>query len=312
MARADEAQIKQALGVQRWIKDEDFLTSSLRLASQPTINIQGLVAGYTGPGGKTVLPGRAEAKIDLRLVPDMTKDEVVAKLKAHLAKHGFGDIEVKVSGGYGPNQTDENAALIKAQEVALKRAGVAYTLFPRSAGSWPGVVFTGPPLRMAASQFGIGRGGGAHAPNEWMLIESSNPGLPGSTSSRCSTPTSSTRWRRPGKLRSRRFGGWRRAGLAARLGFLAGSGAALLGEARVATGLFLGLAQLAAALLVGFGLAGGGQVDAFRDDLHRQGGDVDRGVGDGADDAARQGGGEGEEDQAAHGGFMAPGGVACR
>jgi acetylornithine deacetylase/succinyl-diaminopimelate desuccinylase-like protein len=179
VARADEAQTKQALGVQRWIKDEDFLTSSLRLASQPTINIQGLVAGYTGPGGKTVLPGRAEAKIDLRLVPDMTKDEVVSKLKAHLAKHGFGDIEVNVSGGYGPNQTDEHAALIKAQEVALKRAGVAYTLFPRSAGSWPGVVFTGPPLRMPASQFGIGRGGGAHAPNEWMLVESNKPGIAG-------------------------------------------------------------------------------------------------------------------------------------
>jgi acetylornithine deacetylase/succinyl-diaminopimelate desuccinylase-like protein len=179
VAQGDEAKTKQALGVQRWIKDEDFLTSSLRLASQPTINIQGLVAGYTGPGGKTVLPGRAEAKIDLRLVPDMTKDEVVGKLKAHLAKHGFGDIEVNVSGGYGPNQTDENAALIKAQEVALKRAGVPYTLFPRSAGSWPGVVFTGAPLKMAASQFGIGRGGGAHAPNEWMLIESSQKGIAG-------------------------------------------------------------------------------------------------------------------------------------
>jgi acetylornithine deacetylase/succinyl-diaminopimelate desuccinylase-like protein len=179
VARGDETRMKEALGVRRWIKDEDYLTSSLRLASQPTINIQGLVSGYTGPGGKTVLPGRAEAKIDLRLVPDMTKDEVVAKLKAHLAKRGFGDIEVNVSGGYGPNQTDENAALIKAQEVALKRAGVPFSLYPRSAGSWPGIIFTGPPLRMAASQFGIGRGGGAHAPNEYMLVESSNPKVAG-------------------------------------------------------------------------------------------------------------------------------------
>ena len=127
-----------------------------------------------------MLPGRAEAKIDLRLVPDMTKDEVVSKLKAHLAKRGFGDIEVNVSGGYGPNQTDENSPLIKAEVAALNAArNRDLRSIPRSAGSWPGVVFTGPPLKMAAGQFGIGRGGGAHAPDEWMLIESSNPKVAG-------------------------------------------------------------------------------------------------------------------------------------
>jgi len=178
-AASDEAKVKQSMGVSRWIKDEDYVTSLERLASQPTINIQGLVSGYMGPGGKTILPGRAEAKIDLRLVPDMTKDEMVSKLKAHLAKHGFGDIEVYVSGGYGPNQTDENSALIKAEVTMLNAAGIENTLYPRSAGSWPGVIFTGPPLKMAAGQFGIGRGGGAHAPDEWFLIESSNPKLAG-------------------------------------------------------------------------------------------------------------------------------------
>ncbi len=176
---SEEVKVKQSLGVQRWIKDEDYVTSLERLASQPTINIQGLVSGYTGPGGKTVLPGRAEAKIDLRLVPDMTKDEMVSKLKTHLAKHGFGDIEVNVSGGYGPNQTEENSALIRAEVAVLNTAGIENTLYPRSAGSWPGVIFTGPPLNMAAGQFGIGRGGGAHAPDEWFLIESSNPKLAG-------------------------------------------------------------------------------------------------------------------------------------
>ena len=112
---SNEAEIKSQLGVKRWIKDEDFLTSSIRLAQQPTVNIQGLVSGYMGPGGKTVLPGRAEAKIDLRLVPNMTKDEAVSKLKAHLAKRGFSDIVVNVSGGYGPTQTDENSLLVQSQ-----------------------------------------------------------------------------------------------------------------------------------------------------------------------------------------------------
>ncbi len=176
---SDEEAVKKSLGVKHWILDEDYETSAYRLASQPTVNIQGMVSGYTGPGGKTVLPGRAEAKLDFRLVPNMTKDEAVAKLKAHLAKHGFTDIEVVVSGGYSPTSTAEDAVVVKAAEAALKDAGIHYTLYPRRAGSWPGVVFTGPPLNLPATHFGLGRGGGAHAPDEWLLIDSSNPKVAG-------------------------------------------------------------------------------------------------------------------------------------
>jgi len=175
VAAGNEADDMKVLGIKHWYKDEDYLTSQYRLAEQPTVNIQGLVSGYMGPGGKTVLPGRAEAKLDLRLVPDMTKDEAVSKLKAHLAKRGFGDIEVNVSGGYSPTQTDENSRLIKVEQATLASAGIPMTMSARSAGSWPGVIFTGEPLKMAAGQFGGGRGGGAHAPNEWLLIDSSNP-----------------------------------------------------------------------------------------------------------------------------------------
>ena len=175
----DEESVKSQLGVRHWIKDEDFLTSAYRLASQPTVNIQGLVSGYTGPGGKTVLPGRAEAKIDLRLVPNMTKDEAVEKLKAHLTKRGFGDIEVIVSGGYSPTESAEDSVIVRAAQTTLGKAGIEHSLFPRRAGSWPGVVFTGPPLKMAAGHFGVGRGGGAHAPDEWLLIDSSDPKVAG-------------------------------------------------------------------------------------------------------------------------------------
>lgn len=175
----DEAAVKTQLGIKHWIKNEDFLTSSYRLASQPTVNIQGLVSGYTGPGGKTVLPGRAEAKLDFRLVPNMTREEAERKLTAHLAKRGFSDIEVIVSGGYSPTETAEDSVVVKAAAAALGKAGVEYSLFPRRAGSWPGVMFTGAPLNMAAGHYGLGRGGGAHAPNEWLLIDSSNPKVAG-------------------------------------------------------------------------------------------------------------------------------------
>ena len=174
-----EAQVKESLGVGRWIGDEPYVTSLERFLSQPTVNIQGLVSGYTGQGGKTVLPGRAEAKLEFRLVPAMTKDEAVSKLKAHLSKRGFDDVKVTVSGGYGPNETDENSPLVRAQKILFDRSKIAYSVPPRNAGSWPGVIFNGAPLNLPASQFGVSRGSGAHAPNEWFLIKSVNPKVNG-------------------------------------------------------------------------------------------------------------------------------------
>lgn len=176
--RSSEEQLKE-LGVKRWIGDMTWQQTRERLAAMPTVNIEGLVAGYTGPGGKTVLPARAVAKMDLRLVPDQTLDDCVAKLKAHLAKRGFGDIAVNVSGGYDPTETAEGSALIRAQLATYARAGVKTSVYPRMAGSWPGHVFTSAPVSLPAGQFGLGHGGGAHAPDEYLLIESTNPKVRG-------------------------------------------------------------------------------------------------------------------------------------
>ena len=170
---------RRALGVKQWIGDESWQATLERFASQPTVNIEGLVAGYTGPGGKTILPGKATAKIDMRLVPNQTKDDCVAKLKAHLAKREFSDIAVNVSGGYDPTETAEDSALIKAELATYKKAGVRTSLYPRLAGSWPGYVFTSAPVSLPAGQFGLGCGSGAHAPDEFMLIESANPKILG-------------------------------------------------------------------------------------------------------------------------------------
>lgn len=176
-ARMDEASIKKSLGVQRWAHDATWRQSLGEFCGQPTVNIEGLVSGYTGPGGMTILPNRAAAKLDLRLVPNMTRDEAVTKLKAHLAKRGFGDLEVNVTGGYDPTTTAADSALVLAQARVYRRAGIDPILWPRRAGSWPGYVFTGEPLKLAAGHFGLAHGLGAHAPNEYFLIESSNSKL---------------------------------------------------------------------------------------------------------------------------------------
>ena len=179
LATRDEAKVKKQYGVPHWIDDLSFQAAYERLVSQPTINIEGLVGGYTGPGGKTVLPHRAVAKLDMRLVPGMKLDDAVAALKAHLAKRGYADIEVNVSGGYDPTSTKADARLIQAQVSVLKRAGLKPTLWPRNAGSYPGFVFTDPSLSLASGHFGLGHGSGAHAPDEYYVIESSNPAVRG-------------------------------------------------------------------------------------------------------------------------------------
>ncbi len=177
--RLDEAVVKRELGVDHWVHDVSWVEALERLVSRPTVNIEGLVGGYTGPGGKTILPHRAVAKLDLRLVPDMTATESLAALKAHLAKRGFGDIEVNMTGGYDPTTTPADAGLVKAQIAVYRRSGIDPVILPRIAGSWPGYVFTGDPLRLPAGHFGLGHGSGAHAPDEYYVIESGNPNVRG-------------------------------------------------------------------------------------------------------------------------------------
>jgi acetylornithine deacetylase/succinyl-diaminopimelate desuccinylase-like protein len=177
--RLDESTAKQQLGVTHWMRDVSWPEALELLVSRPTVNIEGLVGGYTGPGGKTILPHRAVAKLDLRLVPDMTAAEALAALQAHLAKRGFGDIEVNMTGGYDPTSTPADALLIRAQQTVYRRAKIDPIMLPRNAGSWPGYLFTGDPLRLAAGHFGLGHGSGAHAPDEYYVIESATPQLQG-------------------------------------------------------------------------------------------------------------------------------------
>ena len=177
--RLDEKVAMKQYSVEHWIHDVNYVEALELLQSRPTVNIEGLVGGYTGPGGKTILPHRAVAKLDLRLVPDMKADEALAALKAHLAKHGFGDIEVNMSGGYDPTSTSADAPLIRAQVAVYRGRGIDPIVLPRSAGSWPGYVFTGDPLHLPAGHFGMGHGSGAHAPDEYFVIESANPKVQG-------------------------------------------------------------------------------------------------------------------------------------
>jgi acetylornithine deacetylase/succinyl-diaminopimelate desuccinylase-like protein len=178
--RLDEPTAKRVAGVTTWARDATWRQALEDAVARPTLTIEGLVGGYTGPGGKTILPHKLTAKIDMRLVPDMTPEDTIAKFKAHLAKRGFGDIAIVINGGV--NYTSTTAAsspLIQTQIGVYRRYGIEPLLWPRSGGSDPSSVFTGPPLNLGAGSFGLGYGNGAHAPDEFFLIDSKNPKLHG-------------------------------------------------------------------------------------------------------------------------------------
>ena len=143
-----------------------------------------------------MLPHRAVAKLDLRLVPDMTFDGAVAALKAHLAKRGFGDIEVNPQRRLRPDRARPRTRRSSAAQLAVyKRAGLDPILWPRNAGSYPGYVFTGEPLKLPAAHFGLGHGSGAHAPDEYFVIESHEPeGARAGTAPCARTSTTCTSW----------------------------------------------------------------------------------------------------------------------
>lgn len=139
---------------------------------EPTCTICGLTAGYQGPGSMTVLPAKASAKVDFRLVPDQTPQEVVAKLRAHLDAEGFEDVQIKLHGNGRPAKVDPDHPLVKlANETAVDVYGRAPVVEPIIGGSGPNYPFIHV-LGLPVISAGVGYPGSqVHAPNENMRID---------------------------------------------------------------------------------------------------------------------------------------------
>ena len=137
----------------------------------PTLNIDGFLAGYTEPGSKTIVPASAMAKLDARLVPDMTVEEVLGKIRSHLDKFGFEDVEVRFVTGYGAAKTDVNSPVAQAAIRSIEKMGVTPAVAPLLMGSAPEVMFAEPPLSLPFAMSGLGHGWLMHAPNEYFEVE---------------------------------------------------------------------------------------------------------------------------------------------
>lgn len=158
------------LGAARWKAGMSARDARANELFGTTLNIDGLVSGYTGEGMKTILPHRAVAKLDSRLVPEQTPDAALALIRKHLDAEGFQDIEVRKLSGYPPAQTSVETPLVQAAISAYRKHGHTPGVAPRLAGSAPYYVFT-QRLGLPMIAGGLGHGSGAHAPNEYMVVE---------------------------------------------------------------------------------------------------------------------------------------------
>jgi acetylornithine deacetylase/succinyl-diaminopimelate desuccinylase-like protein len=138
----------------------------------PTCTICGLTSGYQGPGSKTVLPARASAKVDFRLVPDQEPADILAKLRAHLDAQGFTDVQITDLGGDTPARTDPDDPFIQMVAATAEEAfGKPMTIVPLTGGSGPSHPFVhdlGLPVATGGMGYPDTR---AHAPNENIRID---------------------------------------------------------------------------------------------------------------------------------------------
>ncbi len=168
---ADE--FKERFGVKYFLKG---LTGGvdLRIAEvfEPTCTICGLTSGYQGPGSKTVLPARASAKVDFRLVPDQHPLEILDQLRIHLDNQGFDDIQTEYLGGEPPARTDPDDPFVKlVVETAEPVYGRPMQIVPMVGGSGPSYPFVHL-LELPVVTAGPGYPGSlAHAPNENLRLD---------------------------------------------------------------------------------------------------------------------------------------------
>ncbi|MDP9343616.1 MAG: M20/M25/M40 family metallo-hydrolase [Actinomycetota bacterium] len=140
------------------------------LIFRPTMNVSGLEAGYTGPGGKTILPHRARALLDIRLVPDLDALEVTGVIRDHLRAGGHAHVEVEVLDHYPWAKSDPRSAVAGAMRASYERLGRRVLPYPMAPWCAPFHVFDRV-LGIPWASGGLGHSGGAHGPDEFASVD---------------------------------------------------------------------------------------------------------------------------------------------
>ncbi|MDT8435722.1 MAG: dipeptidase [Gemmatimonadota bacterium] len=175
----DEEEFRAETGAPALDGEAGFSTLE-RLWYRPTLDVNGMISGFTGEGAKTVLPATARAKVSMRLVPDQDPDEIADLFARHVRSLAPRGVHVRVERSHGgrPWAADPDSPLFEAAAAALEDSFGRAPVYVREGGSIPIVplfeeIFDGPVLLLGFAP----PGGNAHAPNEWMDMSVYHKGI---------------------------------------------------------------------------------------------------------------------------------------
>ena len=170
----DEAGLKREFRIGGWLRALKGAALVKEHIFGPTCTICGIQTGHTEAGVKTVLPSSAVARLDFRLVPDLTPEVVLQLLRAHLDVRGFKDIEISELGSAPLAKSSRSSTVASAViGAATEVYGVAPLVYPMEPSSGPVGAVCGastPPTPVAS--FGLSySGSNPHGPDENIRVD---------------------------------------------------------------------------------------------------------------------------------------------
>jgi acetylornithine deacetylase/succinyl-diaminopimelate desuccinylase-like protein len=191
-AKTDLKKMADSVGVARFISDDPYTV--LKMSSFGTaFNFDGIWGGNMYAGGSgAILPNKITSKHSIRYIPDMNSDDILKKIRTHLDKHGYKDVQLRLIGDQPWSTMDFDTDVAHSVEAMFDHFGIPWTP-PVSktstmdaedtgmGGAWPGYLFTNgkqgdpgtTPIGLPIAGGSAGYGGRAHAANEYWVIEGS-------------------------------------------------------------------------------------------------------------------------------------------
>jgi acetylornithine deacetylase/succinyl-diaminopimelate desuccinylase-like protein len=169
----DEAAFRTTVGA-RDLAGEPGFSLIERLWTRPTLDVNGLSGGFAGEGAKTIIPGRARAKLSARLVPDQQPREIAGLIESALraAAPPTVDVDVQVLGLAPPAVVSLDHPAVAMAADALEAAWGRPPVYQRGGGTIPAVGGLSDRLGIPTLMLGFGLPtSNAHAPNEWLLLD---------------------------------------------------------------------------------------------------------------------------------------------
>jgi acetylornithine deacetylase/succinyl-diaminopimelate desuccinylase-like protein len=175
----NETRYRKELGAPKLFGESGYTTLE-RVWGRPTFEVNGLLAGFTGEGAKTVIPAVSMAKVSMRLVPDQLPDRIATLFEDYLRKVAPKTVELKVTRMHGgkPWMTEFDNPFVRAAGRAIEKGFGQPPVFNREGGSIPVVATFQEILGLPSVLFGVGLPDeNAHAPNEKLDVNNFHNGI---------------------------------------------------------------------------------------------------------------------------------------